>query len=91
MKYKVDEKNSGIDITVADVKGDQQKLLEAFRECQEGQCSCPTDEYKKLDALEIAQHGDEIQLHLKSKAGETIDKAEIEKCLSYTAERVKRS
>ncbi len=90
MKYKVDEKKGGIDITVADVKDDKQKMLEAFRECQEGRCSCPTEEYKKLDSLEIAQHGDEIQLHLKSRSGETIDKAEIEKCLNYTAGRVKK-
>jgi hypothetical protein len=91
MRYKVDEKKDGIDITVADVKNDKQRLLDAFRECQEGRCSCPTDEYKKLDALEIAQQGEDIQLHLKSKAGETIDKSEIEKCLNYTADRVKRS
>ena len=90
MKYKVDQKKGGIDIKVADVGNDKQKLLEAFRECQEGRCSCPTDEYKKLESLEIAQNGGEIQLHLKSKAGETIDKAEIEKCLCYTAERVKK-
>ncbi len=90
MKYKVDEKKGGIDITVADVTNNKQKVLEAFRECQEGRCSCPTEEYKKLDSLEIAQHGDEIKLHLKSKAGETIDKTEIEKCLNYTARRVKK-
>lgn len=90
MKYNVDEKKDGIDITVADVGNDKQKLLEAFRECQEGRCSCPTAEYKKLQSLEVEQGGDGIQLRLKSKPGETIDKAEIEKCLGYTAERVKK-
>ncbi len=90
MKYKVDEKKGGIDITVADVGNDKQKLLEAFRECQEGRCSCPTEEYKKLQSLEVEQGGDGIQLRLKSKPGETIDKSEIEKCLGYTAERVKK-
>lgn len=90
MKYKVDEKKGGIDVKVADIGNDKQKLLEAFRECQEGRCSCPTAEYKKLDSLEIAQSGDGIELRLKSRPGETIDKAEIEKCLGYTAERVKK-
>lgn len=90
MKYKIDQHKGGIDISVAEVAGDQQQLLEAFRECQEGRCSCPTDEYKKLDSLQIAQSGDEIQLHLKSKPGEKIDQAEIEKCLDYTAARVKK-
>ncbi len=90
MKYKIDQNKGGIDISVAEVGGDKQKLLEAFRECQEGRCSCPTDEYKKLDSLQIEQDGEDIQLRLKSKPGETIDKAEIEKCLGYTAERVKK-
>ena len=89
MKYKVDEKKGGIDVTVAEVGNDKEKLLEAFRECQEGRCTCPTEEYKKLDALEITQQGDAIQLHLKSRQGETIDKSEIEKCLGHTAARLK--
>lgn len=88
MKYRIDQHAKGIDISVTEAKDDKQKLLEAFRECQEGRCSCPTEEYKKLDGLEIAQEGEAIQLRLKSKAGEVIDTAEIEKCLGYTAKRV---
>lgn len=90
MKYKIDRNKNGIDISVADVKNDEQKLLEAFRECQEGRCSCPTEEYKKLDALEVVHSADGIQLHLKSRQGATINTAEIEKCLDYTAARVKK-
>lgn len=89
MKYKIDKKDNGIDISVTDAKDDKQKLLEAFRECQEGRCSCPTDEYRKLASLEVAQDEAGIQLRLKSKDGEVIDKSEIEKCLAYTSERVK--
>jgi hypothetical protein len=89
MKYKIDEKETGIDISVSDAKNDKQKLLDAFRECQEGRCSCPTDEYRKLASLEVAQDESGIQLHLKSKDGEVINKSEIEKCLAYTSERVK--
>ncbi len=91
MKYEIKENRSGIDISVADVKGDKQRLLEAFRECQEGRCSCPTAEYKKLDTLEVAQHEAGIELHLKAREGEVIDSSEIEKCLNYTAERVKKT
>ena len=90
MKYRIDEKENGIDISVADVKKDKRKLLAAFRECQEGRCSCPTEEYRKLDSLEIEQQGDGLQLRLKSRRGEVIDKSEIEKCLDYTAARVKK-
>ena len=90
MKYRIDESKNSIDISVGDVKGDRQKLLEAFRECQEGRCSCPTEEYKKLASLEVEQKAEGIQLRLKSRHGESIDKSEIERCLDYTAERVKK-
>lgn len=91
MKYKIDEKESGIGISVTDVKDRENELLEAFRECQEGRCSCPTEEYKKLDSLEIEQNEEGIRLHLKSRRGEKINKSEIEKCLDYTGERVKKA
>jgi len=90
MKYKIDENDAGLAIRVSDVQGKKEKLLQAFQECQEGRCSCPTEEYKKLDSLKI-EHGNEtIELHLTAKQGEKIDKAEINKCLDYTAERVKK-
>jgi hypothetical protein len=89
MKYRIDEKEDGIDISVDDVKDKKQKLLEAFRECQEGRCSCPTEEYRKLASLEVEHNEEGIQLHLKSRHGETINKSGIERCLDYTAERVK--
>lgn len=90
MKYRIDENKSGIDISVGDVKDNKQKLLEAFRECQEGRCSCPTEEYKKLASLDVEQNAEGIQLRLKSRDGEAINKSEIERCLDYTAERVKK-
>lgn len=89
MKYKIDEKETGIDISVTDAMNDKQKLLDAFRECQEGRCSCPTNEYKKLASLEVAHDETGIKLRLKSKEGEVIDKSEIERCMAYTSERVK--
>ncbi len=91
MKYKIDEKENGIGISVTDVKDRKNELLEAFRECQEGRCACPTEEYKKLDSLEVEQNEEGIRLHLKSRRGEKIDKSEIEKCLNYTGERVKKT
>lgn len=90
MKYTIDEKDNGLDISVNDLKEQKQKLLEAFQECQEGRCSCPTEEYKKLDALEIENSDDQIQLHLKSRQGQKIDKNEIDKCLQYTSQRVEQ-
>ena len=89
MKYRITENQNGLEIKVEDVKGKKEKLLQAFQECQEGRCSCPTEEYKKLDTLEIDHSDESIELRLRSKRGEKVEKKEINRCLEYTAKRIK--
>lgn len=89
MKYTIQEKQTGIDISVTGAENARRELLEAFRACQEGRCSCPTEEYKKLDTLEVAQSETGLELRLKAREGEAFDSAEIKKCLKHTAEQVK--
>ncbi len=88
MKYNIRESEAGIDIDVVDVGDKQQELLTAFQACQSGQCSCPTDEYEKLDAFAITEDGESIHLHLSVKPGMHIESAEIDRCLSYTVQQV---
>lgn len=90
MKYNIRESEAGIDIDVIDVGDKQQELLTAFQACQSGQCSCPTDEYEKLDAFAITEDegGENIHLHLSAKPGMHIESAEIDRCLSYTVQQV---
>jgi hypothetical protein len=88
MKYSIRENVEGIDISVEDLKNKKAKMLEAFQECQEGRCSCPTEEYRKLESLEVEHDDGNIRLHLTPKAGITIDTAEIARCLQYTSGRV---
>jgi len=88
MKYKVESNKNEIKIEVSESKDKQKALLEAFQECQEGRCSCPTQEYSKLDSLEIENSDDIIRLKLKSKPDEQFDETEISKCLEYTKRKV---
>ena len=83
MKYRIEPKPEELDIEVTELEGKRERLLEAFQECQEGRCSCPTDEYEKLDSMEIEQEEDKIVLRLKSKPHTTFDQAEIDKCLQH--------
>ena len=91
MKYKIDENEDGLDISVDKIKDNKKELLQAFRECQAGRCSCPTEEYNKLESLDVEQGEDVIKLHIKSRKGVKIDKAEINRCLDYTAERIEKN
>ena len=89
MKFKISKKAKDVEIKVGGVEGQEQQLLDAFQECKEGRCTCPTQEYQKLDALQIEHANGEISLRLKPKEGTEFDQAEIERCLEHTKSRLK--
>lgn len=82
--YRIKESESAVSIELTEVAGNQEQLLGAFAACQAGQCSCPTDEYQKLAAVDIQQGAEEIRLELEPKPGEKFDLSEIAACLDYT-------
>lgn len=83
MKHIVKTDSDGLTIEVTEISGEQEQLLAEFQACQEGRCSCPTDEYKKLDSLGISARTGAISLRLKAKTGQVFDSREIEKCLDH--------
>jgi len=90
MKYAIKHKSQGLEIKVEDLGDNRQQVLESLQACAEGKCSCPTNQYEKLDAIQIRPGSDSVSIELKAKAGETVRQADIEKCLEYTAEQVAR-
>ena len=91
MKSKITTNKNGIDINITELDGKKEELLEAFQECSEGRCTCPTQEYEKMETLNIVNTEKIIQLSIKSKDNEVIDAKEIEKCLDYTRNKISKS
>ena len=91
MKKDIKADTDGLTIEISEIQGKDKQLIEAFQECQEGRCSCPTNEYSKLESLEIKQTEGKINLRLSFKKGEVFDSAEIGKCLDYTEKKVTSS
>jgi hypothetical protein len=88
MEAEIKKTDVGIEIDVTALEGKQEQLLEAFQECSEGRCTCPTQEYQKVTALNITQGDDLIHLSIVARDDETIDTGEIEKCLDHTRKRL---
>ena len=88
MKTKIVNQEGGVQIQVTDSGEHTDQLMAAFQECQEGRCSCPTQEYEKVESLNIEQSDEGITLSVKSKKGKQIDVGEIEKCLEHTKKRI---
>ena len=82
--YTLEEHDGALEIVISGHKGPLEPVLESFRECQEGRCACPTDQYENLESLEVKVEGDRIILRLVPKAGKELLRSEIERCLDYT-------
>lgn len=91
MKRTVKSSSKGLTIEVSDISGQQEQLLAEFQACREGRCSCPTNEYEKLDSLNIEAASGTIRLSLKVKSGQVLDESEIEKCLDHTEMKLDQS
>lgn len=89
MKYKIEEKNNGINITIDSVEN-KKALLDNFELCQKGQCSCPTTEYTKLDSMNIINGQNQIKIELKPKNDQKFQVSEIEKCLEFTLNKTSK-
>ncbi len=86
-RYRIDATDTGLAIGLTGVTGRQERLLTAFDECQQGRCSCPTDEYEKVASMEVRAVDDRIDIQLTSKPGTRFDDAGIAACLDHTIER----
>ncbi|HSO06479.1 MAG TPA: hypothetical protein VLW45_04535 [Pelomicrobium sp.] len=84
MKYRIDSRDGGLTVSVHGVEGRQGRVLAAFRQCQDGTCGCPTNEYAKLERVTVTPVGGGVELHLEPKAGAALDAAEVARCVDYT-------
>jgi hypothetical protein len=89
-KYTINADDASVAIELTQVAGHQDQLLEAFGECQEGRCSCPTNEYEKVAAMDVQPGEDRITIKLQAKPGTTFDTDEIAACLDYTVAKSER-
>ena len=90
-QYKISNESSAVSIELTGVAGHQKELLVAFQECQEcqeGTCSCPTDEYQNVASMTVDADESRIAIRLEAKPGAKLDVSEIESCLDYTIGRV---
>lgn len=88
MKYEISTTKNDFIINIEIPDKHKEKLLKEFSNCQQGKCSCPTEEYKKLESLTVETFEQKISLTLKPKADQNFDINEINKCLNYTSNKV---
>lgn len=90
MKFSIEERTKGLHID-AQVAGEQRHALQAeLAKCAAGTCSCPSKQYDKLQSIEITPAPDGVAIDLMAKPGETVDAADVQRCLEHTAGLIQR-
>ncbi len=82
--YQITPLDAGLVIQITGVGDKRDDLLTAFGECQQGHCSCPTDQYQRVEAMEVTQSEHAISIRLQAKPGTDFDTRDIAACLDYT-------
>ena len=83
-EYRIHEGSTGVSIELSRVGGNQAQILDALQDCQQGRCTCPTQEYEKLESMQVTAGTDRMEIVLKPHADARFDVAEIAACLDYT-------
>ena len=60
---------------------DKSAILSTIQGCADGQCTCSTDEYQKVERMDIITGPNSIQLNIEVKPDEVIDPNCISDCL----------
>ncbi len=85
--YRIEPAERGVTIAIEGIGDKRDELLATFDECAQGRCACPTDEYEKVEAMEVVPAEETISIRLVARPGTAFDAAQIEHCLDYTVER----
>lgn len=87
-RYRIDKTPAAARIELTELDGNNQRLLEAFQECAEGHCSCPTTEYTKVASMQVESGSKGIDIWLESKPGTEFDTSQIANCLTHAVASV---
>lgn len=81
MEIKAKQNNSHLVVELKNIS-DKDDVIEMLQSCAEGACSCSSDEYTKVETMQILSGPSSIQLNISVKAGEVIDVNCISECLT---------
>lgn len=81
-------KDGALDISVEACGDAQTNLLKNFKKCQSGKCDCPSDQFDKIERIDIQTEPERIHMRLEPKAEVKLDVDEVDQCLTWSKDQV---
>ena len=85
MEITSSQSGSSLVVNIDNV-ADKNAILETIQGCVDGNCACSSDEYQKVETMQILPSVNSIQLNIEVKAGEVIDPNCISECFAPITE-----
>lgn len=85
MEIKSEQVGSSLVVNIDELTN-KEAVLETIQGCADGSCACSTDEYQKVETMQILSGPNSLQLNIEVKPGEVINPNCITECLAPVAE-----
>lgn len=83
----ITSKPEGVTIELSGMGEEKSVFLDAFSGCESGECACASDEYAKVESMQVHDLGNAITVNVLTKEGESIDPSCITDCLTSIQEQ----
>lgn len=84
MKITLEQRDDGIELSLSELAGREDKLLRAFEACRDGRCDCPMRRHQQLAGMDVAHGCGTITLRFYARDGEQFDIEAVGRCLGRT-------
>ncbi len=88
MDARISTQDSNVQIDLTDLNGEEEKFVQAFRQCIEEQCGCPIQEYQRMQSLRVRDGNGAVHVAIMPRDGQLIEPADIQQCIDHTHKRV---
>jgi hypothetical protein len=91
MRYEISEQGKHVQIQIHQTGEHTPRLVASLQDCREGRCSCPTDQYDRLEDMTVQTGVDQLTVRLHPKPGQRLDTDQLQACLDYTLDQAEHS
>lgn len=84
-KIKVTPTKVGSRIEITQLGSSKSAVASQLNDCATGSCTCSTEEFQKVDSIEVHDTGDGLEVDVRTKTGESIDPSCVQECLGESA------
>lgn len=91
MRYEISEQDTDVQIQIHQPGEHTPRLLASLQDCRAGRCSCPTDQYDRLEDMTVQTGVDQLTVRLRPNPGQQVDTDQLQACLDYTLDQAEHN